>query len=109
MAYTCTVFGISFARIGFSLRLLSVMAPACTVAIPDAFISHMVVIHDGFNVHVVATPNGFILHTVVIRDSFCLHSCYLRWLLSVRCISTACWLDRLRLVGVTILSYSKDM
>ena len=109
MAYTRTVFGVSFTRIGFGLRLLSVMAPAYTVAIPDAFISHVVVIHDGFNVHVVATPNGFILHTVVIRDSFCLHSCYLRWLLPVRCISTAYWLDRLCPVGVTMVSCSKDM
>ena len=48
MAYTRTVFGVSFTCIGFSLRLLSVMAPAYTVAIPDAFISHVVVIHDGF-------------------------------------------------------------
>ena len=109
MAYTHTVFRVFFARIDFSLRLLSVMAPAYTVAIPDAFISHVVVIHDGFNVHVVATPNGFILHTVVIHDSFCLHSCYLRWLLPVWCISTAYWLDRLRPVGVTVVSCSKDM
>ena len=109
MAYTHMVFGVSFTRIGFGLCLLSVIAPAYTVAIPDAFISHVVVIHDGFNVHVVATPNGFILHTVVIRDSFCLHSCYLRWLLPVRCISTAYWLDRLCPVGVTIMLYSKDI
>ena len=100
---------MAYTRIGFGLRLLSVMAPAYMVAIPDAFISHVVVIHDGFNVHVVATSNSFILHTVVIRDSFCLHSCYLRWLLPVRCISTAYWLDRLRPVGVTMVSCSKDM
>jgi hypothetical protein len=109
MACTHTVFGVSFTRIGFSLRLLSVMAAAYTVAIPDAFISHVVVIHDGFNVYVVATPIGFILHTVVIHDSFCLQSCYLRWLLPVRYISTVYWLDRLHPVGVTMVSYSKDI
>ena len=85
------------------------MVPAYTVAIPDAFIFYVIVIHNVFNVHVVATPIGFILHTVVIRDSFCLHSCYLRWLLLVQCISTAYWLDRLRPVRVTMVSYSKDI
>src|SRR5580692_8492197 len=45
--------------------------------------------------------------TLVICDGSCLHSCYLRRLLPVQCVSTACWLDRLRLVGVTIVSYSK--
>ena len=99
----------SFTRIGFSLRLLSVMAPAYTVAIIVAFISHMVVIHNGFIVHVVATPIGFILHTDVIRDSFCLHSCYLQWLLPVQYILTTYWLDCLHPVGVTIVSYSKDI
>src|SRR5580692_9748739 len=45
--------------------------------------------------------------TLVICDGSCLHSCYLRRLLPVQCVSTAYWLDRLRLVGVTIVSYSK--
>src|SRR5580692_12172982 len=44
---------------------------------------------------------------LVICDGSCLHSCYLRRLLPVQCVSTVCWLDRLRLVGVTIVSYSK--
>ena len=33
---------------GFAQRLLSAKASANAVAIPDAFISHVVVIHDGF-------------------------------------------------------------
>jgi hypothetical protein len=52
-----------------------VIALAYTVAIPDGFIAHTVVICDGF-AYTVAISGGFIVRTVVIRDGSCIHSCY---------------------------------
>jgi hypothetical protein len=59
------------------IYLLSIIVPAHIVAIPDTFISHMVIIHNGFIIYVVAISIDFILHSVIICNGLYLYSCYL--------------------------------